>query len=79
MPVAAVAQTVANGRRVIHAAAAVEHMIGGKGNDLARGSVDTDLRMHADGVTLDAALELLIAVMCQAHRAAGKKTPARAT
>src|ERR1700730_14170440 len=47
-------------------------MIRGESLDLAGGAVDADLRAHLDGVAFDAALELLIAVMCQPHRPAGK-------
>ena len=48
-------------------------MIRGKGLDPAGGAVDPDPRAHLDGVAFDAALKLLIAVMRQPDRAAGKK------
>ncbi len=56
-------------RRVVGEAAAVEDVIGGEGRDAAARAVDADLRPHLEGVPLDAALELLEAVMGEAHRA----------
>ena len=50
-------------------------MIGGEGADLARRAVNADLRAHFEGVTLDAALELLIAVVGEAHRPAREEHP----
>jgi len=48
-------------------------MIGGKSTDLAGRAIDADARAHLEGVTLDAALKLLIAVMGQPHRTAGQE------
>src|SRR5258705_13112307 len=48
-------------------------MIGGKSTDLAGRAIDADARAHLEGVTLDAGLKLLIAVMGQPHRTAGKE------
>ena len=73
MPIAAVA---ADGRDVggkVGEAAAVEDVVGGEGADLAGRAVDADPRAHLEGVPLDAALELLIAVVREPHRPAGKE------
>ena len=59
--------------REIGEAAAVEHMVRGESLDLAGRAVDADARAHLEGMALDAALELLIAVMRQPHRLAGKE------
>src|SRR6476660_733923 len=48
-------------------------MIGGKSADLAGRAIDADPRAHLEGVTLDAALKLLIAVMGEPHRTAGQE------
>ena len=48
-------------------------MVGGKCGDLAGRAVDPDSRAHLEGMALDAALELLIAVMREPHRLAGKE------
>src|SRR3990170_8652514 len=48
-------------------------MIRSEGLDPAAGAVDPDPRAHLDGVALNAALKLLIAVMGQPDRTAGKK------
>ena len=48
-------------------------MIGGESSDLAGRAIDADARAHLEGVTLDAALKLLIAVLRQPHRTAGQE------
>src|SRR6476660_6141761 len=48
-------------------------MIGGKSTDLAGRAIDADARAHLEGVTLDAALKLLVAVMGEPHRTAGQE------
>src|SRR5713101_9283323 len=48
-------------------------MIGGKSTDLAGRAIDADARAHLEGVTLDAALKLLIAVVGQPDRTAGQE------
>src|SRR6476660_3196180 len=48
-------------------------MIGGKSTDLAGRAIDADARAHLEGVTLDATLKLLIAVMGQPYRTAGQE------
>src|SRR6266478_9077259 len=48
-------------------------MIGGESTDLAGRAIDADARAHLEGVTLDAGLKLLIAVMGQPHRPEGKE------
>ena len=59
--------------RKIGEAAAIQHVIGGECHDLAGRAVDADARAHLEGVTLDAALKLLIAVVRQPHRTAGQE------
>ena len=59
--------------RIIREAAAVEDVVGSECHHLAAGPIDADPRAHLEGVPLDAALELLIAVVREPHRAAGKK------
>jgi len=66
----------ANGRdagRVIGKAAAVEHLVRRECADLAGGPIDPDARVHLEGVTFDAALKLLIAIMSKSDRTAGKE------
>ena len=53
--------------------AAIQHMVGGESDDLAGRAIDADARAHLEGVTLDAALKLLIAVVREPDRAAGKE------
>ena len=48
-------------------------MVGGEGGDLAGRAIDADARAHLEGVPLDAALELLIAVVGQPDRTAGQE------
>src|SRR5260370_23338590 len=48
-------------------------MIGGKSTDLAGRAIDADARAYLEGVTLDAAWNLLIAVLGQPHRTAGQE------
>src|ERR1700716_4557337 len=48
-------------------------MVGDESRDLAGSAIDTDARVHLDGVSLDAALKLLIAIMRQPHRLARKE------
>src|ERR1700676_3563304 len=48
-------------------------MVGGKSTDLAGRAIDADARAHLEGVTFDAALKLLIAVVRQPDRAAGQE------
>ena len=60
------------GREILQAAA-IQHMVGRESGDLAGGAIDADPAAHLDRVALDASLKLLIAVMRQAHRAAGKE------
>jgi hypothetical protein len=48
-------------------------MVGGKCGDLAGYAVDPDLRPYLEGMAFDAALELLIAVMRETNRLAGKE------
>ncbi len=69
-------RSAADGRdvgRIVGEAAAIQDVIGGEGADLAGRAVDADPRAHLEGVTLDAALELLIAVVGEPHRPAGKE------
>ena len=73
MPIAAMAATDRDGAGEIRQAAAVQHMVGGERRDLAGRAVDPDPRAHLEGMALDAALKLLIAVMRQPHRTAGKE------
>ncbi len=73
MPIAAVAPTTATLGRKIGEPAAVEHMVGREGEDLAGRAVDADLGAHREGVPLDAALELLKAVMGEPDRPAGEE------
>src|SRR2546430_16090361 len=47
--------------------------MGGKSTDLAGRAIDADVRAYLEGVTLDAALKLLIAVLGQPHRTAGQE------
>ncbi len=54
-------------------AAAIEHVIRCKRDNLAGRSIDPDLRSHLDGVTFDPGLKLLIAIMCKPDRAVGKE------
>ena len=68
-----------HGGRKIGEAAAIQHVIGGEGADLAGRAIDADPRAHLEGVALDAALELLIAVVRQPDRPAGKNIAASAT
>ena len=59
--------------RIIREAAAVEDVIGSEGQHLAAGPIDADRGAYLERVPLDAALELLVAVVREPHRAAGKK------
>ena len=70
MPIAAVARDDRDAGREIGEAAAVEHVVGGECRDLAGRAIDADPRAHLEGVALDAALELLVAVVREPHRAA---------
>src|SRR5271167_1347119 len=65
--------------RIIREAAAVEDVVGSEGQHLAAGPIDADRGAHLERVPLDAALELLIAIVREPRRATGKKTlqPAR--
>ena len=62
-----------NASREVRKASAIEHMVRGKELDLAGFPVDPDARVHPEGVAFDAALELLIAVMREPDRPAGKE------
>ncbi len=59
--------------REIGEAATVQHMIRGESLDLAGCAVDPDPRTHPDRVPFDAALKLLIPIMREPDRPAGKK------
>ena len=72
MPIAPVPATTATLAEKWCEPAAVEHVIGGERLDLAGRAIDADARAHLDRVALDAALKLLVAVMRQPHRLAGK-------
>src|SRR5712691_7706680 len=71
MPMAATALTAATVPEKL--ATAIQHVIGGESTDLASRAIDANARAHLEGVTLDAALKLLIAVMRQPHRTAGQE------
>ena len=71
-----IARGGADGRHVgrkIGEAAAIQHVIGGECADLAGRAIDADPRAHLEGVPLDAGLELLIAVVREPDRTAGKE------
>jgi hypothetical protein len=59
--------------------AAVEHLVGREGLDAAGLPVDADAGLDPVGVPLDAGLELLVAVVGEPDRPAGKKAAANAT
>ena len=59
--------------REIGEAAAIENVVRSESRDLARCAVDADPRPHLEGMALDAALKLLIAVMRQPHRMTGEE------
>ena len=73
MPIAAVARDGRHVGRKIGEAAAIQHMVGGECADLAGRAIDADPRAHLEGVPLDAGLKLLIAVMGEPDRPAGKE------
>ena len=59
--------------RKVGEAAAIEDVVGGKCLYLAGRPIDPDARVHLEWVPFDAALELLIAVVGEPDRAAGKE------
>ena len=75
MPIARDGADRRYGDRKIGEAAAIQDVVGGERDNLAARPIDPDPRVHLECVTLDAALELLIAIMGEPDRAAGKEHP----
>ena len=59
--------------RKVGEAAAIQDVVGGECLNLAARPIDPDPRAHLERVPLDAALELLIAIVREPDRAAGKE------
>ena len=73
MPIAAVAPTVATLAEKLARPPPSRTWSAAKALDLAGRPIDADPRAHLEGMPLDAALELLIAVVRKPDRAAGKE------
>ena len=73
MPIAAVAATVATLAEKLARPPPSSTWSAAKAGDLAGRAIDADARAHLEGVAFDAALKLLIAIMRQPDRLAGKE------
>ena len=59
--------------RIVRKAATIQDMVGGERYHFPARPIDTDLCAHLEGVPLNSTLELLIAIMREPDRAAGKE------
>ena len=79
MPIAPVAPALATLAEKLARPPPSSDVVGGEGADLAGGPIDADARAHLERMPFDARLELLVAIVGKADRAAGKDMAASAT